>query len=92
MAVYIWAALEQMSNGYQFSPLKDEQMRNKVGIENLAVFCLLGLKTVQHHGSCEGVCLFLPVTGICIWRFLQYMGLGDDLANLMECLDTLPEI
>ena len=62
-------------------------MRNKVGIENLAVFCLLGLKTVQDHGSCEGVCLFLPVTGICIWMH-QYMGFcGNDLPNLLERLE-----
>ena len=33
---YIWAALtgEQMSNGWPFSLLNDEQMSNKVGVEH----------------------------------------------------------
>ena len=35
----IWAALsdEQMSNGYPFSLLNDEQMSNKVGVEHQLV-------------------------------------------------------
>ena len=38
--VYIWAVLrdEQMSNGWPFSLLNDEQMSNKVGVEHQPVY------------------------------------------------------
>ena len=39
--LFIWAVLsdEQMSNGYPFSLVNDEQMSNKVGVEHQPVIC-----------------------------------------------------
>ena len=52
-----WAVLsnEQMSNGYPFSLLNDEQMSNKVGVEHQPVYSRKNVKLkLLFHGLLHG--------------------------------------